>query len=304
LRWSICLPGSRAPAALQTPEMFVDAACAIESRGFDAAWATDHPFPLLHPQPEGHQAYDPFVALAFAAASTSRLLLHTNLIVLPYRNPFIVARAAATLDHLAGGRLILAVGAGYSQGEFAALGVDFAARDELMEDGIKAIKAAWTGEPVELQTRQWRAAGNSMLPRPAQRPHPRLWRGGNSRQAVAHAVREFDGWTPFENTAARAPSSRTAAIETLEQLRARIGLLRRLEDEAGRPNRLEVCFVRPRSAWYLQPPEQVHQELAELAAMGVTWLAVQLEDAQTPAEYFEHLDRIGALADIGQREDR
>jgi probable F420-dependent oxidoreductase len=283
---------------LQTSAAFVEAARAIETIGFDAAWVTDHPFPRLHPEPEGHQAYDPFVALGFAAAATTRLLLHTNLIVLPYRNPFIVARAAATLDHLADGRLILALGAGYAEGEYAALGVDFASRSELMETGIEALKAAWSGESVELESRHWTAAGNSMLPRPAQRPHPRLWRGGNTRQAIAHAIRAFDGWTPFETSAERAPRAHTAAIEGVSQLRERIRLLRQMEKAAGRADRLEVCFVRPRSGWYLRPRDQVLEEIAELEAIGVSWLAAQLEDARTPAEYLEHLDLVAQLAGV------
>ena len=94
---------------------------AAEAAGFDGVYSTEHPFPdddwLAS---GGHQALDPFVGLSFAAAATTRLRVLTNLCVLPYRNPFLAARAAASLDVLSGGRLDLGVGAGYLEGEFRA----------------------------------------------------------------------------------------------------------------------------------------------------------------------------------------
>lgn len=296
----MALPGPRAPASLQGPELLVEAARAAEARGFDAAWVTDHPFPAVESGRDGHQAHDPFVAMAYVAAATTRLRLHASLIVLPYRNPFIVARAAASLDHLSGGRLILGIGAGYAELEFAALGSDFETRERQTEEGVEAMKAAWTGAPVELASPTWTARGNSMLPRPAQRPHPPLWRGGNGPVAIAHAVRACDGWTPFELAAARAPVTRTTALDTLDALRAKLALLRRLERDAGRSDALDICLVRPRSTWYGRPDDEIREELAELEALGVTWIAAQLEDAGSPAEYFEQLERVATLAGLAR----
>ena len=132
-----------------------------EAAGFDAVFVTDHPFPgedwLVH---GGHHALDPLIALSFAAAATTRLRLHTNLYIAAYRNPFVSAKAVATLDVLSAGRVILGIGAGYLEPEFAALGVDFAQRNDLTDEAITAMKAAWTGEKVERSGRTFDAPGN------------------------------------------------------------------------------------------------------------------------------------------------
>ncbi len=113
-----------------------EVARAAEASGFDAVFVTDHPFPgdswLSH---GGHHTLDPLITLAVVAANTTRLRLHTNLMILAYRNPFISAKAVATLDVLSGGRVVLGVGAGYLEPEFAALGVDFSERNALDRRG-------------------------------------------------------------------------------------------------------------------------------------------------------------------------
>jgi len=105
------------------PGAIGELASAAEAAGFAAVYTTDHPFPgddwLAH---GGHHALDPLVALSFAAAATSTVLLHTNLFVLAYRNPFLAAKGIATLDVLSGGRTVVGLGAGYLEAEFAALG--------------------------------------------------------------------------------------------------------------------------------------------------------------------------------------
>src|SRR3954453_17036336 len=99
-------------------------AAAAETAGFHGFGFTDHPAPTQRwLEAGGHDALDPFVALGFAAAHTTTLRLVPNIVVLPYRNPFLVAKAGATLDRLSDGRFTLAVGAGYLKSEFAALGV-------------------------------------------------------------------------------------------------------------------------------------------------------------------------------------
>src|SRR5256884_3273244 len=150
----------------------MEIAAASEAAGFDAVFVTEHPFPgdawLAH---GGHHALDPLVALSFAAAATTRLRLQTNLYIAAYRNPFLSAKAVATLDVLSGGRVILGVGAGYLEPEFAALGVDFEERHELTDEALHAMEAARAGESVALDGRHFTATGNTMLPRPVQSPH-------------------------------------------------------------------------------------------------------------------------------------
>ncbi|MCH8283798.1 MAG: LLM class flavin-dependent oxidoreductase, partial [Chloroflexi bacterium] len=110
---------------------------AAEAAGFDAVTVTDHPFPEDEwMRSGGHNALDPFVALSFAAAATTRLRLLTSIYVLPYRNPFLAAKSVASLDALSGGRVIFGIAAGYLEPEFEALGVSFDKRNELTDEAI------------------------------------------------------------------------------------------------------------------------------------------------------------------------
>src|SRR5580658_2605463 len=121
-------------------------AATAERAGFDAFALTEHPVPgarwLAH---GGHQSLDPLVALAFAAAATSRIRLLTHLVVAPYRNPFLLAKSAASLDKLSGGRFILGLGAGYHKTEFYALGVDMEERNALFDEALDVLPLHWSG---------------------------------------------------------------------------------------------------------------------------------------------------------------
>src|SRR3954469_11027840 len=117
---------------------------AAEAAGFDGIAFTDHPAPSDRwLNAGGHDALDPFVAMGVAAAHTSTLRMIPNIVVLPYRNPFVVAKAGATLDLLSDGRFTLAVGAGYLKREFTALGVEFDERAALVEEALEVIRAIW-----------------------------------------------------------------------------------------------------------------------------------------------------------------
>src|SRR6185503_9841155 len=130
-------------------EAIAELSAGAEAAGFDAVFVTEHPFPDDRwLATGGHHALDPFVALAFAAAATTTLRLHPNLCIPAYRNPFLLAKTVASLDALSGGRVILGIGAGYMEGEFTALGMPYEERNELTDEAITAMRAAWTGESV------------------------------------------------------------------------------------------------------------------------------------------------------------
>ncbi|MGH0030327.1 MAG: LLM class F420-dependent oxidoreductase [Myxococcota bacterium] len=300
MRFSLQLPTDRVDAG---PEFVSGAAVAelartAEDAGFDACFVTEHPFP-----PDrwlaggGHHALDPWVALSFAAAATTTLRVHTNIAVLAYRNPFLTAKAAASLDVLSGGRLTLGVAAGYLEGEFAALGADFEGRNERTDEAIAAMRRAWSEQGLEIEGRGFRAEGNSMLPRPVQQPGPPIWVGGNSRRAIRRAVLLGDGWIPFP-TAGIAPGRvRTAAIETLDDLAERIAYLRDYAKQVGREAPLEICFVP--FGLSMREPENVDAErfrdtVAELAALGVGWLSFSLP-GKTRSDFAEGVRRVGEV---------
>jgi probable F420-dependent oxidoreductase len=241
----------------------------------------------------GHHALDPFVALAFAAAATARLRVQTNLCVVPYRNPFLTAKAVATLDSLSGGRLIFGAGAGYLEPEFRALGVDYAARNELFDEALVVMKQVWTGESVDVAGRGFAAHGHHALPRPAQRPHPPIWIGGNSRRAIRRAVEHGDGWMPIPNPAGLAERRRTPGLETLADLRGRLEYLRAYAAERGRPVPRDVMFMPIGRDMYARAEFDAAAQVdhaRELEALGVTQLAIGFS-VDSRREFLRYLER-------------
>ena len=298
MRFSLQLPTDRVAAR----DEFVGAravaemARAIEAAGFDACFVTDHPFPNDRwLAAGGHHALDPFVALSFAAAATERLRVQTNIAVLGYRNPFLLAKAAASLDVLSGGRLILGVAAGYLKREFRALGADFEARNEVADETVRALKRAWTEEGVELIGRHFAATGNTMLPRPLQKPHPPLWIGGNSQRAIRRAVELGDGWIPFPTVGIVPARVRTASILSLRDFDERLAYARRHAETIGREQPLDVSFVpfglsmRPPDS---PDPSKFAETIDALGSRGVTWVTMSLP-AESRAEFLEGVARLG-----------
>jgi probable F420-dependent oxidoreductase len=282
MRFAVQLPTDQVEAGddLLSAAAIADMARAAEAAGFDAVSVTDHPMPPARwVAAGGHHSLDPFVALSFAAAATERIRLLTHVLVLPYRNPFLVAKAAATLDVLSGGRLLLGVAAGYLEGEFEALGADFAARNDRCDESLRALRAAWSGEPVTFDGHEFTARGNAQRPPPRQRPGPPLWIGGNAPRAIRRAVEHGDGWLPFPAPARLAGHVRTAALETLADLRAGIASARAHAASTGRETPLDVGFV-PFGFALGGPgppsPEQLRDELPGYAEAGVTWLLLPI----------------------------
>jgi probable F420-dependent oxidoreductase len=295
IKFSLGIPlGVIEPAGdFQSQEAAAQMGRALESAGTAACYVTDHPAPLatwLHAH--GHDATDPFTSLSFVAAATRTLRLHTNVIVLPYRNPFITAKAAATLQVFSGGRLILGVGAGYQQGEFEALGVDFARRDVLTEEALETMRLAWSGGVVVKQGRNFKASGNE--PRPVPRPHPTIWIGGGSDRAVERAARWGEGWSPFFSAPTLSPNNRALAIQSVEHLGEKIKLLNELRARLGKSGRFDICIGprvpiksldRPQAERYI---EAVHQ----LGETGVNWITTDLPHPNRTA-YLEAVQWFG-----------
>ena len=298
MRFSIALSTDRvdAPDEFVTGEAISELATAVEAAGLDAVFVTDHPAPddrwLAG---GGHHALEPTVALAFAAAATSRLLVHTHIYVLAYRNPFLAAKSLGSLDVLCGGRCVFGIAAGYLRPEFRALGADFEARNERTDESVRVMRRLWAGESVAGTSgggdEVWKSKGVTQLPRPA--VQPTLWFGGNSRAAIRRTVELGDGWSPFPTSPELASAARTASIENLDDLRARIGVLDDECERTGRSNRPDVCFGAFSMRHYLADPtspEQVIDELGTLSELGVTWGTVTFP-ASTRAETLEWIER-------------
>ena len=276
-------------------------AAAAERAGFDGFSLTEHPIPgakwLAH---GGHQSVDPFVALAFAAAATERLRLLTYLAVVPYRNPFLLAKASATLDRLSGGRFVLGVGSGYHKTEFFALGVDFEERNALFDEALDVLPLAWSGEAFSYTGRHFEARNVIQLPRPTQQPIP-IWIGGNSKLARRRVARSGQAWMPMGGTEELAQTTRTAHIGSLDVLR---DLIHEVKDMAGdRASSLDFVGQYPDRDLAANPTRDVarHRDaFARQAEAGITWAVVGASHV-TPERHRAFIEEFGATYITGTR---
>jgi probable F420-dependent oxidoreductase len=289
VHFSIGLPTDRVERADEfvNGDAVMECAAAIEAAGFDACFVTDHPAPdAKWLDAGGHHALDPLVALAFAAAATTRLLLQTHVMVLAYRNPLLNAKSLLTLDTLSNGRVILGVAAGYLKPEFAALGVDFDERNELTDEAIDVIRLALGTDALEYEGRHFRSRGTTMRPRATGRALPPIWVGGNSRTAIRRAVERGDGWVPFPNPASAARAVRTPLLASIEDLAERIDYMHSYASETGHRVPPDICF-HPFSLTDEYDRTEVLDELAILAQLGVTWCVLSAPSSNTRAEYLD-----------------
>jgi probable F420-dependent oxidoreductase len=244
-----------------------------EELGFDGMGFTDHPAPSHRwLMAGGHDALDPFVAFGLVAAVTERLRLVPNILVLPYRNPFLVAKAAATLDAVSGGRFVLAVATGYQRGEYRALGVDFDERNPLFDEALAVIRGIWSEDDFAYDGLHFTARGQTANPKPG---HVPVWIGGNSALSRRRVARVADGWNPFAAPATLAQTAKTPVLETIDDLKPMLDHLWRCVDEVGRdPTSIDIAL----QALGCAPPgndgfdaEEHLDVLGSLADLGVTW---------------------------------
>lgn len=272
-----------------------DVAAAAERAGFDGLSLSEHPVPGARWLASGgHQTLDPFVALGYAAAATERLRLLTHLAVAPYRNPFLLAKAAATLDKLSGGRLILGLGTGYQKSEFHALGVDMEERNALFDEALDVLPLHWSGEPFGYRGRHFSARDVIARPRPVQDPIP-IWIGGNSRLSRRRVAERAQGWMPMTGGAQLSTTARTPALGSLDELAAAVAEMREAAAAAGRDDRIDVLhsYQGPEIETPAAGADRHREALGEIEKAGVTWVLVSSRTASLPAT-LEFLESFGA----------
>jgi probable F420-dependent oxidoreductase len=247
---------SMTPAAL---------ALAAEERGFESVFFPDHthvPVKLTSPFPDGGEvpiAYkhgiDPLVAMAAAAAVTSRIRLGTAVCLVVQRDPIILAKQVASIDHFSNGRVELGVGAGWSAEEMANHGTEFSTRWTLLRERVEAMREIWTKEEAEYSGSLVSFGPIWCWPKPKQRPAPPVLIGGSGPKTLERVVRYGDGWIP--------------PLAWVGDLAERIATLRRLTAEAGRgPLPVTVMGVKGR-------PELIR----ELEGIGVSRVVISLPAA-------------------------
>lgn len=169
-----------------------------EEMGYDSVWVMDHLFNngYIRERLDDKPYYHPLATLSYLAATTKRVRLGTSVLVLPYHNPVELAKYAATLDHMSGGRVTLGVGVGAMTEEFAALGVPFTQRGALTNECIAVMKELWTNQDPSYHSRRWNFADVKFSPKPVQTPSIPLWVGGSSPGAIKRTATMGDGWHP------------------------------------------------------------------------------------------------------------
>ncbi len=170
----------------------------MEEFGYESLWAWDHillgvepPFPL-------HEA---LMILTAVAARTSKIKLGTGVLVMPMRNPVILAKEVATLDHISNGRVILGTAVGWYKREFESLGADFHSRGKIMEQSLEIINRLWTEDRVDGEYPPYNLRGAVMQPKPVQKPRPPILIGGYVDVVLKRAATKGDGWITYYYTA-------------------------------------------------------------------------------------------------------
>ncbi|MFB6894330.1 LLM class F420-dependent oxidoreductase [Kitasatospora sp. NPDC056327] len=254
-----------------------------EELGYRSWWAGDHvvlPSPRVPESPMAptDPILDPLVHLSYVAALTERIELGTGILILPQRNPVVLAKQAASLDVLSGGRLLLGVAPGYLEGEMAAVGVRLSERGARTDEYLDAMRQLWTEPEPEFHGRYADFAHVDAHPRPVRPDGPRIVIGGHSPAAYRRAVRAGHGWIGNGGSP--------------EDLAVHLEGLRRAAAEVPRParlGRLEINFTQ------MNPVEVGADGARRYAELGVDRLLLCPLPLEDPVAVTAFLERHAAL---------
>jgi probable F420-dependent oxidoreductase len=193
MKFGIVIPLHRDVDALVNLELAKKA----EMLGFDSIWISDHVvLPIIYQGRFSEVLHDPFVLLSALAAKTEKISLGTSVIIVPYRNPIVVAKMISTIDVLSEGRVIVGVGPGWMEEEFNILGIPFNERGQRTDEYINIFKEVWEKDEPQFDGEFYSFSRIKFYPKPIQKPHPPIWIGGISKKAIARAVELGNGWHP------------------------------------------------------------------------------------------------------------
>jgi probable F420-dependent oxidoreductase len=247
--------GAPVSGPLSSPDNLARIAVEGEAMGYDYATISDHvviprdieaKYPYSDtgefPGRAGGDRHEQLTAVAFIAGKTSRLRLVTSVTVVPHRPAVLQAKMLATIDVLSKGRLVFGIGAGWMREEFEALGVPpLAERGAVTDEYLNAFRELWTKDDPSFEGRYVKFANIRFEPKPAQKPYPPIWVGGESGPALRRTARIGDGWYPIGTN----PQHR---LDSMKRYQAGVERLRRLTRDAGRDSS-QVSLVYRVSAW-------------------------------------------------------
>jgi len=271
----------------QDPAVIRDYAQAVESMGYTHILAFDSVVGANPNRPGGwdsqytyqHAFHEPFVLFGFCAGVTRRIELVTGIVILPQRQTALVAKQAAAVDVLSGGRLRLGIGVGWNTVEFEALGENFKNRGKRVEEQLEVLRLLWTRELVTYDGRWHRVPDAGIRPLPVQQPIP-VWMGGDSEVVIRRAARLADGWITL-------PSFRPgpAGQQTVDRLHGLVREARRDPAAFGIEARMALAKV---------PADERANEIAAWRAMrGITHLCINTMGLGLPGpeEHVRTLER-------------
>jgi probable F420-dependent oxidoreductase len=192
MRFGLCLPNYG--GKVKSRQLATLAAVAEESR-FDSVFVTDHIIVPRGLEDPYEKLLEPLMMLSYLSAKTEKVRLGTSVIVVPQRNPILLAKQLATLDTISGGRTILAAGAGWLKQEFTYLNADFKQRGRILDESIRLMRTLWQDEVINFRGRFSNVRNARFFPKPVQKTIP-IWVAGNSPAALRRAIRLGDGWHP------------------------------------------------------------------------------------------------------------
>ncbi len=221
--------GVSVPSVVGAPVDVAVLAQKAEELGFESIFVPEHPimpvnvsspFPQGGPIPESYShMMDPFIALSRASAVTSKIMLGTGVCLIPERNPLVLAKVVASLDHFSNGRVLLGIGAGWAKEETELMGGDFTHRWTQTREAVLAMKELWTKDEAEFHGKYYDFPPVLSYPKPVQKPNPPVILGGMARNVLRRVAEYGDGWIPNRVT----PEEIKAGRATLDELAATAG---------------------------------------------------------------------------------
>jgi probable F420-dependent oxidoreductase len=264
----------------------------VESLGYTHVLAYDHVIGANPNRPGGWRGpytnesafQEVFVLFGFMAAVTERLEFVTGIVILPQRQTVLVAKQAATVDVLSGGRLRLGVGIGWNEVEYIALNENFRNRGRRSEEQVQLLQKLWTEPLVTFEGKYHRVPDAGLKPMPVQRPIP-IWFGGHADPVMERLAKYGAGWMPNTPTADEAQP----ILETLDGYLAQVG---RTRDDIG---------IEPRLSLSREKPDRWDSFMAEWQAVGATHLTINTMGCgfETPEAHLRALEEFAQAMKLG-----
>src|SRR5258706_909772 len=182
---------------MPSAEALIEYGVRMEQLGYESIWAWDHVLLGVDPNFPIHEA---LTILTAVAARTSKIKVGTGILVMPMRNPVILAKELATLDHISKGRLIVGAAVGWYKREFDSLGVDFTKRGKIMEQSLEIIKRLWTEDRVDGDYPPYNLRGAVLYPKPVQKPRPPILIGGDFHAVLERGATKGVRWVTYHLT--------------------------------------------------------------------------------------------------------